>query len=138
MKRVIAALLCGAMFGIGLAMSRMTDPTVVLGFLDLFGRFDPTLAFVLAGAVGTTALAFHFVMRRSQPLFAPDFQLPASKVIDRPLLMGAAIFGVGWGMAGYCPGPVLVAAASGIHTALVFVPCMILGSLAHRLFAKGG
>jgi uncharacterized protein len=137
MKRVLAALFSGAMFGSGLAIARMTDPTVVLGFLDLFGRFDPTLAFVMGGAVATTALAFHFVLRRNQPLFAADFQLPASKVVDQPLLLGAAIFGFGWGLAGYCPGPVLIAAASGVGSALVFVPCMIVGSLIHRVIAKG-
>ena len=132
MKRLFAALLSGALFGVGLTVSRMTDPTVVLGFLDVFGEFDPTLAFVLAGAVGTTMVAFHFVLRRGQPLFETDFKLPTSQVIDRPLLVGAAIFGLGWGLAGYCPGPALVGAAAGVDTALLFVPAMLLGSLLHR------
>jgi uncharacterized membrane protein YedE/YeeE len=132
MMRLLAALLSGALFGIGLAIARMTDPTVVLGFLDIFGRFDPTLAFVLAGAVGTTLVAFHFVLRRDQPMFEADFKLPTVQVVDRPLLIGAAIFGVGWGLAGYCPGPALVGAAAGVSTALWFVPAMIIGSLVHR------
>ena len=132
MKLVLAALLAGALFGVGLALARMTDPTVVLGFLDFFGDFDPTLAFVLGGAVATTLIAFHFVLRRERPLLAPAFPQPVSRTVDRPLWLGAAIFGVGWGLAGYCPGPALVGAAGGVGTALVFLPFMILGSLAHR------
>lgn len=135
MKRMLAALFCGALFGVGLAISRMTDPTVVLGFLDLFGKFDPTLAFVLAGAVGTTVVTFHFILRRHQPLLAPDFRLPASRAVDAPLLAGAAVFGVGWGLAGYCPGPALVGMAGGVEAALLFVPAMIVGSLIHRFSA---
>ena len=132
MKRMFAALLSGILFGVGLTMARMTDPTVVLGFLDVFGHFDPTLMIVLAGAVFTTLLTFRFILRRNQPVLDNDFRLPTAQIIDRPLLLGAAIFGVGWGIAGYCPGPALVAAASGIDTALIFLPCMIVGSLLHR------
>jgi len=135
MKAVLAALLCGALFGVGLAIARMTDPTVVIGFLDIFGDFDPTLAFVLIGATMTAGVAFHFVTRRSRPLIAAEFKLPATRTIDLPLVLGAAIFGVGWGLAGYCPGPALVGAGGGVATALLFVPAMIAGSLAHRLVA---
>jgi len=132
MKRVLAALFAGALFGLGLAVSRMSDPNVVLAFLDVFGRFDPSLAFVMAGAVGTTLIGFRLASQRQRPLFADDFQLPTSRVIDAPLLVGAAIFGVGWGLAGYCPGPALVALGGGIDSALVFVPAMIIGSLIQR------
>lgn len=135
MKAAIAALLSGALFGVGLAIARMTDPAVVLGFLDLFGDFDPTLAFVLAGAAATTAVAFHFVLRLPRPIVATEFKLPTARAIDVPLVAGAAIFGVGWGLAGYCPGPALVAAGGSISTALIFVPAMIAGSLLHRLVA---
>lgn len=135
MKAAIAALLSGALFGVGLAIARMTDPAVVLGFLDPFGDFDPTLAFVLAGAAMTTAVAFHFVLRRSRPIVATEFQLPATRAIDVPLVAGAAIFGIGWGLAGYCPGPALVAAGGSVATALMFVPAMIAGSLLHRFAA---
>ena len=135
MKRVLAALASGALFGVGLALARMTDPRVVLGFLDVFGAFDPTLAFVLGGAVGTTLLVFRLILRRSRPLLADDFQLPASRVIDRPLLVGAGLFGIGWGLAGYCPGPALVGAAGGVNTALMFVPAMMAGALLHRAIA---
>lgn len=137
MKRVLAALLSGVLFGVGLVLARMTDPTVVLGFLDIFGDFDPTLALVLGGAVATTVISFRLVLRRGQPLLAPDFQLPVAQVVDRALLLGAVIFGIGWGLAGYCPGPALVSAASGINTALLFVPAMIVGSLVHRFAARG-
>lgn len=136
MKRVLAALASGALFGVGLALARMTDPRVVLGFLDVFGAFDPTLAFVLGGAVGTTLLVFRLILRRSRPLLADDFQLPASRVIDRPLLVGAGLFGIGWGLAGYCPGPALVGAAGGVNTALMFVPAMMAGALLHRAIAR--
>jgi uncharacterized protein len=132
MKAAFAALLCGALFGIGLALARMTDPLVVLGFLDVFGDFDPTLAFVLLGATMTTAIAFHFVTRRARPIVATQFHLPATRTIDLPLVLGAAIFGVGWGLAGYCPGPALVGAGAGIGTALLFVPAMIAGSVVYR------
>jgi len=135
MKAVLAALLCGALFGIGLALARMTDPTVVIGFLDIFGDFDPTLAFVLCGATLTTAVAFHVVTRRPRPIVAAEFQLPATRTIDLPLVLGAAIFGVGWGLAGYCPGPALVGAGAGVSTALLFLPAMIAGSIVHRVLA---
>ena len=135
MKAVLAALLCGALFGVGLALARMTDPLVVIGFLDVFGDFDPTLAFVLVGATMTTAVAFHFVLRRARPIVAAKFELPATRTIDLPLILGAAIFGVGWGLAGYCPGPALVGAGAGVSTALLFLPAMIAGGIVHRLVA---
>jgi uncharacterized membrane protein YedE/YeeE len=135
MKAAFAALLCGALFGVGLALARMADPLVVIGFLDVFGDFDPTLAFVLIGATMTTAVAFRFVLRRDRPIVAAQFQLPATRKIDLPLILGAAIFGVGWGLAGYCPGPALVGAGAGIPTALLFLPAMIVGGLAHRFVA---
>ena len=116
-------------------VARMTDPTVVIGFLDVFGDFDPTLAFVLIGATMTTAVAFHFVLRRGRPIVATQFQLPATRTIDLPLILGAATFGVGWGLAGYCPGPALVGAGAGIPTALLFLPAMITGGLVHRFVA---
>jgi uncharacterized membrane protein YedE/YeeE len=138
MRRIVAALLSGALFGVGLAIARMTDPTVILGFLDLFGRFDPTLLFVLGGAVGTTLVAFRIVLRRPQPLFADAFKLPPTQAIDMPLVAGAALFGVGWGLAGYCPGPALAALAAGVPSAVVFVPAMIVGSLIQRLVNTRG
>jgi uncharacterized membrane protein YedE/YeeE len=129
----LAALSSGALFGLGLAMSGMTDARRVLGFLDVFGDFDPTLGFVLGGAVATTMLLFRFVLRRGSPVLAETFQLSHLKHVDRTLLGGAALFGVGWGIAGYCPGPALAGLGVGSVEALWFVPAMLAGILLHRL-----
>ncbi|MBD9379546.1 DUF6691 family protein [Pseudoxanthomonas sp. PXM04] len=136
MKRWFAALLAGALFGAGLALSRMTDPNVVLGFLDVAGDFDPRLAFVLAGAVATTGVAFRLVLRRRRPLLADRFRLPLSRAIDRPLVIGALLFGIGWGLAGYCPGPALVGAAAGTDSALIFIAAMLAGSAVQAMTAR--
>ena len=133
MKFSIAALLSGALVGLGLAMSGMTDPRIVLGFLDVFGDFDPTLAFVLGGAVTTTGLLFRLVLRRGSPVLADTFQLSNLKQVDRKLLGGAALFGIGWGIAGYCPGPALAGLGIGSVEALWFIPAMLAGILLHRV-----
>jgi len=134
MRRLsIAAFFSGALFGLGLAMSGMTDPRIVLGFLDVFGEFDPTLLFVLGGAVITTFVLFRLVLRRASPVFASSFQLSNLRNIDRRLVGGAALFGVGWGIAGYCPGPALAGLGIGSLEALWFVPPMIGGMLLHRM-----
>jgi uncharacterized membrane protein YedE/YeeE len=132
-RLILAALASGALFGVGLAMSGMTDPRRVLGFLDLFGEFDPTLLFVLGGAVVTTTVLFRFVLRRSNPVLASTFHVSNLKHIDRRLVAGAAIFGIGWGIAGYCPGPALAGLGIGSIEALWFVPAMIAGMLLHRI-----
>ena len=134
-KTILVALASGALFGAGLAMSGMTDPRRVLGFLDIFGAFDPTLLFVLGGAVATTVLLFRLVLRRGRPVFAEAFQLSNLKHVDRRLLGGAALFGIGWGIAGYCPGPALAGLGIASVEALWFVPAMIVGLLLHRVFA---
>lgn len=134
MRRLsIAAFFSGALFGVGLAMSGMTDPQRVLGFLDIFGDFDPALLFVLGGAVMTTLILFRFVLRRGSPVLASTFQLSSLRHLDRRLLGGAALFGIGWGIAGYCPGPALAGLGIGSREALWFVPAMIAGMLLHRL-----
>jgi uncharacterized membrane protein YedE/YeeE len=130
----LAALAAGALFGVGLAMSGMTDARRVLGFLDLFGDFDPTLMFVLGGAVLTTMLSFRFVLRRGSPVLADTFQLSNLRQVDARLLGGAALFGIGWGIAGYCPGPALAGLGIGSIESLWFVPAMIVGMLTHRLY----
>ena len=129
----IAAFVSGALFGLGLAMSGMTDPRIVLGFLDVFGDFDPALLFVLGGAVITTIVLFRLVLRRASPLFASSFQLSNLRHIDRRLVGGAALFGIGWGIAGYCPGPALAGLGIGSLEALWFVTAMIGGMLLHRM-----
>lgn len=133
LRITLAALLSGALFGLGLALSGMTDPQRILGFLDVFGAFDPALLFVLGGAVGTTMLLFRLVLRRRVPVLAERFQISELKQIDRPLLLGAGVFGIGWGLAGYCPGPALVGLGVLSPEALWFVPAMIVGMLLHRL-----
>ena len=134
MKRFsLAALLSGALFGLGLAMSGMTDARRVLGFLDLFGEFDPTLIFVLGGAVATTTVLFRFVLRRTKPVLADTFHLSSLKQLDRQLLGGAALFGIGWGIAGYCPGPALAGLGVGSVEAFWFVPAMLAGIALHRI-----
>lgn len=137
MSRVIAgALAAGALFGVGLAMSGMTDPRRVLGFLDLFGDFDPTLLFVLGGAACTTLLLFRPVLGRGRPLWADRFQVPDRRDVDARLLGGAALFGIGWGIAGYCPGPALAGLGIGSVEALWFVPAMLAGMALHRWVAR--
>ncbi len=135
-RSVIAALASGALFGVGLAISGMTDRLVVLGFLDLYGDFNPQLAFVLAGAVAVTAIAFRLVLRLPQPVLAAGFKLPAATAVDRQLLLGTAIFGVGWGLVGFCPGPALVGLAGGLRDAMIFVPAMLAGSFTHYLMER--
>jgi len=135
-RLLVSALVAGALFGLGLAMSGMTDARIVLGFLDVAGAFDPTLMFVLAGAVATTALLFTPILRRGHPLFACAFQVSNLKHIDAPLLTGAALFGIGWGIAGYCPGPALAGLGAGSLESLWFVPAMLAGSRLHRLLFR--
>jgi uncharacterized membrane protein YedE/YeeE len=129
----LAALASGALFGLGLAMSGVTDPRIVLGFLDVTGVFDPTLLFVLGGAVATTALLFRIVLRRGSPVLGGSFGMSDLKHVDRTLLAGAVIFGIGWGIAGYCPGPALAGLGIGSIEALWFLPAMIGGALLHRV-----
>jgi uncharacterized membrane protein YedE/YeeE len=130
--RTLAALAAGAVFGVGLAVSGMTDPRRILGFLDVAGEVDLRLLFVLGGAVLTSTVLFHRVLRRSRPLLAPHFALPSRSTVDRRLVAGAAVFGVGWGLAGYCPGPALVGLGIGAPEALWFVPAMLAGIAVQR------
>ena len=128
-KQNLVDLIAGALFGLGLGFSQMIDRERVLGFLDVTGKWDPTLLFVLGGAVTVTVIAFRFVLRLPHPFFANKFYLPQQKQIDRPLVVGAIIFGIGWGIAGYCPGPALAALVLGIWNPLLFLVAMIAGSL---------
>jgi uncharacterized membrane protein YedE/YeeE len=130
----IAALLCGTLFGIGLAVSGMTDTAKVLGFLDLFGDWIPDLAFVMGGAVCVTLVAFRFIVKRDRALLGDVISLPSNTAIDGRLLAGAAIFGVGWGTYGYCPGPAISALAYLNINTLYFVIAMLVGmALAGRM-----
>ncbi|MEM8615260.1 MAG: DUF6691 family protein [Cyanobacteria bacterium P01_H01_bin.105] len=123
----------GLLFGVGLGLSQMVDRERVLGFLDVTGRWDPTLLFVLGGAVMVSAIAFRFVLQLPQPVFATQFRLPTRKDIDRPLVLGAAIFGIGWGIAGYCPGPAIVALVLTSSSPVLFLVAFVVGSLSAQL-----
>jgi hypothetical protein len=137
--RAWIAFAAGLLFGLGLSLGGMTQPAVVLGFLDIFGAWDPRLVFVMAGAVLTTAIGYRLVLRRSRPLLAERFQWPTSRRIDVRLIGGAALFGIGWGIAGYCPGPALASLGAGAPALLVLVACMIAGWwLAARLLPPAG
>jgi uncharacterized membrane protein YedE/YeeE len=127
----------GLLFGTGLVVSGMADPAKVLNFLDLFGTWDPSLAFVMGGAVVVAFVGYRLVLARDQPLAGGGFQLPTRRDIDAPLIAGPAIFGVGWGLGGFCPGPALAALGLGATGTLAFVPAMILGMWAARLLADG-
>ena len=131
MVQNIVALVCGAVFAVGLAIGGMTDPQRVKGFLDVFGTWDPTLVFVLAGAVGTAFVLNLVGARRGSPLFEASFSFPASKTVDRKLLAGAALFGVGWGMSGFCPGPALAATVGGFPSVFILLAAMIATMLAY-------
>ncbi len=131
--RIFLALLAGALFGAGLALSGMADPARVRGFLDLFGVWDPTLAFVMGGALIPMAFAWMIQRRMERPAAAEGFTLPQTGTIDRRLSLGAILFGVGWGIAGLCPGPALADLAIAPLSAGLFVIAMIAGMALHRL-----
>lgn len=132
----IWAFAAGAIFGLGLIVGGMVDPDKVMGFLDFTGAWDPSLAFVMMGAIAVHFVMFRLVKRRPSPLFDAKFHLPTRKDIDAPLVVGAALFGVGWGLAGFCPGPGLVSLGSGATSALVFVGAMTIGMLVQHATAK--
>ncbi len=127
MLRNIAALVCGIVFGAGLGVSQMTNPDKVLDFFDVFGAWDPSLAFVMGGAVAVTAVAFRFVLKRPNPLLAETFSLPTKADIDVRLLAGAAVYGVGWGLVGFCAGPSIAALAYGDSRVAIFVAALAAG-----------
>jgi uncharacterized membrane protein YedE/YeeE len=134
MLKSLSGLAAGLLFGAGLASSGMTDTAKVLGFLDIFGAWDPDLAYVMGSAVITSALGFWFVLRRSNPVFTKEFLLPTSTVIDKQLLTGGALFGLGWGLFGYCPGPAVAALVYLSPATMCFVIAMLLGmALGNRL-----
>lgn len=130
--RNLTALVSGIVFGLGLSLAQMTNPEKVLNFLDLSGHWDPSLLLVLGGAVVLSAIAFHFVFKRSAPLWDNIFHMPLPKAIDRPLVIGSALFGVGWGLSGYCPGPAIASLGFGNPEALWVVPSIIAGAALQR------
>jgi uncharacterized protein len=136
MKRNVAAFGTGALFALGLAISGMTKPSKIRGFLDIAGHWDASLAFVMGGAVAVHFVAYRLIRRRSAPLFDTKFHLPTRKDIDLRLVLGAALFGVGWALGGFCPGPGIVAASGGSMHAIVFLVGMTLGMLVEHMAAR--
>ncbi|AFT66132.1 YeeE/YedE family protein [Cycloclasticus sp. P1] len=136
MLKILSALVAGVIFGVGLALSQMVNPNKVINFLDITGQWDPSLMFVLGGAVLTTTLAYRFIFSRGKPLLADDFQLPTVLQIDRPLIIGAALFGIGWGVIGYCPGPAVASLGFGFQEPLLVVVSMLVGMLLYKAAVK--
>jgi uncharacterized protein len=132
MPRLIASLVCGLVFGAGLAIAGMTDPRKIAGFLDVTGTWDPSLMFTMAGALAVTFIAFPLIQRRGRPLFDDMLHLPTRRDIDPPLVFGSALFGIGWGLAGYCPGPAIASLSINPRDAGLLVVGMIGGMLAKR------
>jgi len=130
------SLLAGAVFGLGLQVSGMANPAKVLGFLDLAGPWDPSLALVMAGAIAIASMAFGIAGRRPLSLMGQEIKLPSSRTVDRRLVAGSLLFGIGWGIAGFCPGPALVAFGMGEGKAVVFVVAMLAGMGAFELLER--
>jgi uncharacterized membrane protein YedE/YeeE len=127
MSRTFAALFAGTLFGVGLAVSGMINPAKVVGFLDVAGGWDPTLAFVMGGALLVTIPAFRVILNRPRPVLADGLDLPTKSTLDARLLGGAALFGVGWGLSGFCPGPAVAAVTTGLAPVFAFVAAMMAG-----------
>jgi len=135
---VLTSLLAGLVFGLGLILSGMSDPAKVLGFLDLAGPWDPSLALVMVGAIAVGLVAFAIARRRGTTLLGLSLKLPTARHIDRRLVGGSLLFGAGWGLAGFCPGPALVALGMGELKAVVFVVAMLVGMAVFELFERRG
>jgi hypothetical protein len=133
MVKNFSALFCGILFGLGLVISQMVNPVKVLAFLDIAGQWDPSLALVMAGALITLGFAYRLIIRRPAPILEPRFHLPAAARIDARLLIGAALFGVGWGLSGFCPGAAIAAIGYGRAEALLFTLAMVGGIWLFRL-----
>lgn len=132
MRRTILAGMIGLVFGTGIALSGMANPAKVLNFFDIAGNWDPSLAFVMVGALLVTAIGYRFVLKRDKPILEARFHLPASRKLDMPLIGGAATFGIGWGISGFCPGGAIPALGLGEASAWIFVASMLAGIFAAR------
>lgn len=131
---VFISFICGLIMSFGLIISGMVNPKKVLGFLDIFGSFDPTLAFVMAGALIVAMIGFRMISKCPKPVLCDSFDQPAETKIDAPLVCGSAIFGVGWGLAGFCPGPGIVGMGLGLEKAFIFVLAMLAGMVMAKYF----
>lgn len=136
MMQGIVALFCGGLFALGLVISGMTNPQKVLSFLDIFGKWDPSLAFVMVGAIGVYGLLFRWIVSCTAPVCSADFSIPSNKSIDKKLVIGAVLFGCGWGLAGFCPGPAIVNITLLNKEVVVFFAAMATGSLLFQFTNK--
>ena len=136
MNKILSALLAGIVFGVGITLSGMVDPNKVINFLDITGHWDPSLMFVLGGGVITTAIGYRFVFAQGKPLFEEDFHLPTLLKIDRKLLLGSVLFGVGWGLIGYCPGPAVASVGFRPEEPLIVVVSMLAGILLFKATSR--
>lgn len=136
MKNSLVSFSVGVLFALGLGISGMTRPEKVIGFLDIFGNWDPSLMFVMIGAIGVHTIIYHLVKGKTSPLISTQWHLPQKTEINKPLLLGALLFGMGWGLAGYCPGPALTSLTTFDLGTLTFIASMILGMFVFKLYAK--
>lgn len=130
------AFIVGIVFAVGLGISGMTQPAKVVGFLDVFGVWDPSLMFVMVGAIGVHMVTYHLVRKRKTPVLAAEWHVPLNREITNDLILGAFIFGIGWGLAGYCPGPAIVSLATFEIKPVIFVLCMLVGMYAFKYQRK--
>ncbi len=133
LKKNIWAAIAGLVFGLGLILSGMTNPAKVIGFLDIAGDWDPSLMLVMVGAIGVSFFAFRHAKKRTHSYLNETIQLPKSSQIDKPLIMGAALFGIGWGLLGICPGPALAMMTVGGYKIILFILAMLVGMELHRM-----
>jgi uncharacterized membrane protein YedE/YeeE len=139
MKNYLSVFISGILFGMGLAISGMINPQKVTDFLDIAGTWDPTLLFVMGGAIGITMPGFYYLAkRRSAPLFSSIFYLPSKQDLDLPLIIGAVIFGIGWGLAGYCPGPAITSLVSLRFEPLIFIVALVIGQTLAKVTLRKG
>ncbi len=136
MRQVATAFVCGLLFGTGLIVSQMSNPAKVIGFLDITGQWDPSLAFVMAGAVAVFALGYRLALRRSAPLLDKSFALPGKTNVDKALISGSLLFGLGWGLAGLCPGPAIVSSSFGDPRIWMFMAAMLSGMAIVRMIRQ--
>ncbi|AZQ69378.1 YeeE/YedE family protein [Silicimonas algicola] len=134
--RILASYLIGLVFGVGISISGMANPAKVLNFFDLFGTWDPSLAFVMGGAVVTAFIGYRYALKRPKPILEGRFQLPTRRDLDRPLILGSATFGVGWGIAGFCPGGAIPALGTGRTEVVLFMAALLAGILTAKTLQR--
>lgn len=136
MGKILFGLLSGLIFGFGLVISGMSNPAKILNFLDVFGTFDPSLIFVMGGAITVVFIGYRLVLRKKQPVFDQVFQIPSRKDIDKNLIIGSALFGIGWGIGGFCPGPAVTALSMESEGIFYFFPSLLIGLWFSKILKK--